>query len=1052
MKKRNILIATGMLLIIMAFLPNAPKKIQLTKGAHISMIGGNLGSRMMNYGVFDTELHLRFPNHQLTIRNMSDGGDTPGFRPHSARNDPWAFPGAEKFQKEHANPSHSEGDFPKPDEWLTHLKTDVLLAFFGYSEAFEGAAGLANFKAELEAFVKHTLAQKYNGISTPQLALISPIAFQNLSAKYDLPNGITENKNLELYTKAIQEVATKYNVLFLDAFNPSKKWFETGEELTIDGFQLNEAGYQKFAALLVEQLFENEGIKNENSRKAIKEAVLEKDWFWHNDYKIPNGVHVYGRRYKPFGPDNYPDEVTKVRQMTLIRDSAVWYAANNHIFNGENTDNRPYDVAAADAQTLVLKPVATNSKAIGENSPYLSQEEAMKKFTMAQGFKIDLFASEDEFPDLAKPCQLAFDNKGRLWVAVMPTYPHYRPGDPKPKDKLIILEDTNNDFKADKLTVFADNLHIPAGFEIAPEGVYVSQGTNLKLFTDTNGDDKADKVEIILSGFDDHDTHHVISAFCADPSGAIYMGEGVFLHTSVETPYRTVRGTNGGFMRYNPAQKKLDKIAQLPIPNPWGIAFDDWGQPFFLSTSSPDMFWMTPGTVKPIYGFSSPTGKSIIEDKHRVRPTSGLEFISSRHFPDEIQGDFILNNTIGFLGTKMHRLIDSSTGYISKHRMDLVRSSDPNFRPVDMEFAADGSLYLADWHNTLIGHMQHNARDPLRDHVHGKIYRITYPSRPLVTPAKIDGASIETLLDNLKLHEYRSRYRTKRELRGRDKNEVFNKLQIWLKNLDTKDANYERYQLEGLWVSWGINKIDEKLLKTLLKSQNEKVRAAAIEVLRFNTDKIKNGADIIAQAANDKSGRVRMGALVASTWLDKPIGEKVLKNLEKQPMDDALRITYNYVKQPSGEAKNSNIAVKPIDKKSGMYVKGMEIYNREGYCGTCHQADGDGLESSGFPPLSKSKWVTGSTDRLIKLVLHGLYGPMEVNGRQYAGTVPMTPYGSLLSDEEVASVLNYVRNSFGNTSSVIITPEKVKAVREATKKQKGFYSPKELLKLHPDEE
>jgi mono/diheme cytochrome c family protein/glucose/arabinose dehydrogenase len=1052
MNKRNTLIAACTLLIITAFLPTASKKIQLTRRAHISMIGGNLGSRMLNYGFFDTEMHLRFSENQLTIRNMCDGGDTPGFRPHSARNDPWAFPGAEKFQTEYANKSHSEGDFPKPDEWLTTLKTDVILAFFGYSESFQGAAGLANFKAELEAFVQHTLAQKYNGITPPQLALISPIAFQNLSAQYDLPNGINENKNLELYTKAIQEVASKYDVLFLDAFNPSKKWFETGEQLTIDGFQLNEAGYQKFATLLVEQLFENKSIQNENSRKTIKEAVLEKDWFWHNDFKIPNGVHVYGRRFKPFGPDNYPDEVTKVRQMTIIRDSAVWFAANNRTFDGESGDNRPYDVAAADAKTLVLKPVETNSKLIGENSPYLYGDDALKKFTMAPGFKIELFASEKEFTDLANPVQVTFDNKGRLWVAVMPTYPHYRPGDPLPNDKLIILEDTNNDFKADKLTVFADHLHIPAGFELAPEGVYVSQGTNLKLYTDTDGDDKADKVEIILSGFDDHDTHHVISAFCADPSGAIYMGEGVFLHTSVETPYGTVRGTNGGFMRYNPAQKKLDKIAQLPIPNPWGIAFDQWGQPFFLSTSSPDMFWMTPGTVKPIYGFSSPTGKSIIEDKHRVRPTSGLEFIYSRHFPDEVQGDFLLNNTIGFLGAKMHRLIDSSTGYTSKHRMDLVRSSDPNFRPVDMEIAPDGSMYLADWHNTLIGHMQHNARDPLRDHVHGRIYRISYPSRPLVTPAKIDGASIEILLDNLKLPEYRSRYRTKRELRGRDKNEVFNKLQIWLKTLDKNDVNYERYQLEGLWVSWGINKIDEKLLNTLLKSKDEKVRAAVIEVLRFNTDKIKNGVDIIAQAASDNSGRVRMEALVASTRLDKPIGQKVLKNLEKTPMDDALRITYNYVSKPSGEVKNNNLASKPIDKKSGMYVKGMEIYNKEGYCGTCHQADGDGLESSGFPPLSKSKWVTGSTDRLIKLVLHGLYGPMEVNGRQYAGTVPMTPYGSLLSDTEVASVLNYIRNSFGNNSPIIITSEKVKAVRDATKKQKGFYSPKELLKLHPNED
>ena len=264
MRKIYLLFSTIVLVMIMAFLPLSSKKIQLTKGAHISMIGGNLGSRMLNYGVFDTELHLRFPEHQLVIRNMCDGGDLPGFRPHSARNDPWAFPNADKFQTEFANPSHSEGTFPKPDEWLSNLKPDVLLAFFGYSESFAGAEGLLNFKAELSAFVAHTLAQKYNGVATPQLALISPIAFQNLSDKYDLPNGINENKNLELYTKAIQEIAAKYDVLFLDAFNPSKKWFETGEQLTIDGFQLNTEGYQKFAVLLANQLFESKGIQNEN--------------------------------------------------------------------------------------------------------------------------------------------------------------------------------------------------------------------------------------------------------------------------------------------------------------------------------------------------------------------------------------------------------------------------------------------------------------------------------------------------------------------------------------------------------------------------------------------------------------------------------------------------------------------------------------------------------------------------------------------------------------------------------------------------------------------
>src|SRR5690606_7411610 len=160
-------------------------------------------------------------------------------------------------------------------------------------------------------------------------------------------------------------------------------------------------------------------------------------------------------------------------------------------------------------------------------------------------------------------------NKGRLWVAVMPTYPHWRPGDPKPNDKLIILEDTDHDGKADKQTTFADSLHLPIGFEFAPEGVYVSQGTNLVLLTYDSGDDRADRREIILSGFDDHDTHHAHSAYTLDPSGAIYMGEGVFLHTNVETPYGVVRATNGGFYRYNPQRGKLERTAQLSIPNPW---------------------------------------------------------------------------------------------------------------------------------------------------------------------------------------------------------------------------------------------------------------------------------------------------------------------------------------------------------------------------------------------------------------------------------------------------------------------------------------------------
>ena len=171
-----------------------------------------------------------------------------------------------------------------------------------------------------------------------------------------------------------------------------------------------------------------------------------------------------------------------------------------------------------------------------------------------------------------------------------------------------------------------------------------------------------------------------------------------------------------------------------------------------------------PSSIRPTYGIANPMTKNLIEEDHMVRPTSGLEFVSSRHFPDNVQGDLLINNTIGFLGMKQHKLVDNGTGYTCEHRQDLIVGSDTNFRPVDMEFAPDGSLYFVDWHNVLIGHMQHNARDPLRDHVHGRIYRITYPSRPLVPPAEISGASIDVLIENLKLPEYRSRYRTKKRI------------------------------------------------------------------------------------------------------------------------------------------------------------------------------------------------------------------------------------------------------------------------------------------------
>lgn len=1182
----------------------APDEVDLAPESRIVLMGNGLGSRMQEFGHFETGLHLRYPEHDLFIRNIADEGNTPSFRPHSGRGYQLGFPGAEQFHHPYSggNTADGVGHFKTEEEWLTELGPDVLVAFFGFNESFQGSSGLDNFQAELDAFVEHTLSQQYNGESAPKLVLVSPTGYEDRTDTIDVPDGESENSNLAAYTSVMEGVAKKHDVMFVDAFSASLDWYENADEpLTADGALLNEAGYRKLSEFLIDRIFNSPSVKAESHRDEVHDWVMDKNWLWTNDFKIPNGVHVFGRRHEPYGPDNYPFELEKLGEMTAIRDRAIWAAAR-----GETID-----VDALDAQTSSLPDVESNYNPSGSKFgtlDFLKGEEALETIDVPEGYKIEQWATEEEFPALANPVQLTFDNQDRLWVAVMPSYPHWRPGDPRPDDKLLILEDTNNDGKADKQTVFADNLHLPMGFAIAADGVYVSQGVHLMRLRDTDGDDHADEREIIFSGFDDHDTHHAISAYAQDPSGAIIMSEGVFLRTNVETAYGPVRGTNGGFYRFNPQRRKLERHAQLSIPNPWGVAFDDWGQHFFLHTSGPPMEWMLPGSIRPKYGNSSPGSKNLIEPSHRVRPTSGLEFVSSRHFPDEVQGDILLNNTIGFLGAKQHEMMEDGTGYDSRFRQDLMDSSDGNFRPVDMEFAPDGSLYVVDWHNPLIGHMQHNARDPNRDHTHGRIYRITYPDRPLVDPPPIHDASIEQLLENLKLPEYRARDRSRRELRSRDADEVLAALDEWVANLDEDHDDHEHRLLEALWVTWGLNQVDQDLLHRLLESEDHRARAAAVRVLRYTGHQVPNQVELLQRAIRDPHGRVQLEAVAAGSRLDRSDALAVLEAAAGQSTSDAqadgvkvspgggtIRITppsddtitaftmalpgddrtinlaemeidvdgenvapdadlsqsseYNDSQFPISNLVDGNrgnfshtafesdpwirvefdapVAVDEIriwnrggfeerfdgaqitffagddevgatevqihggspfaddswinsayqaalahvndetvdeagdelvvperlandEQASELFIDGAEIYGREGHCATCHQPDGQGLPASGFPPLSQTRWVNGNDERLIKLTLKGLHGPIEVKGVNYAGQVPMTGFENLLNDEELAAVLTFVRNSFGNESPTI-TPEQVKQVREEASDHSGFYNPQQLLEMHPHE-
>ncbi len=1039
------------------------------KGASIVLVGGAQGERLQYDGYFETLLHLRHPDREFVVRNQCFPGDTAAYRPRAGRGNPWAFPGAEKLRPEFSR-HRGDGIEPSADEWLTLAKADVVIGFFGYSESFDGPDGVAKFGAELDAWITHTRGMKYNGGSTPAIALVSPLAFENLSSAPDLPDGVRENTNLVLYAEAMRRLAAERKVGFVDLLGPSKALMDAeAKPLTSNGFLANEDGARLLAPVLLDGLFGPSPVRSKASPAKLRELVIEKAGFHRSDNRIVNGVHVYGRRRAPFGTVNYPQEIEKIRQLTANRDRAVWAMAAG----------RGYDLAGADKATRALDAVESNFR---QPISFLNPKDSLDSFRMMDGFKIEVFATEERFPDLRNPVQMSFDNKGRLWVSTMPSYPHHKPGDPPADDRILIFEDTDNDGVADKQTVFADKLSLPTGFEIQPEGVYVAQAPNLCLLRDTDGDDVADKRELILGGFDPHDTHHAIGAFSVDPSGALYLLEGTFLHSQVETAYGPRRDIDSGVWRFERRSQRLERYSQSGYANPWGVAFDDWGQCFLADASGGMNWWELPLSAKVPFGHQ--IGKTAEFAPKRARPTSGAEFISSRHFPDELQGGWMVNNCIGFLGTSIHAIREDGSGFAGKHIGDIVSSKDPNFRPCDLEFAPDGSLYLLDWHNPLIGHMQHSVRDPNRDHDHGRIYRITYPSRPLVKPVPIAGAPVPALLKALEEPEIRTRYRARRELRGRNPDEVLAAVKAWLASVSPDNPRHDHHLCEALWTTMGIGRIDRDILLKTLGAKSHQARAAATDAIRFQWRVIPDHAELLLKAAADEHPRVRLTAMIAASWLDNADGAKIAIGALERPVDSWMSEAYKsvlltladdirgLVKTPGFDladkprtsdflanklrfsARDFAAASQPAEPRLPpdeleLFRRGKEIYSRETHCATCHQENGEG--DAIYPPIAGSEWVTGDETRLIKLVLKGIWGPITVKGKTYDpknGVPPMMPFEALLKDDELAAVLTYIRNNYGNSAPAVRT-ETVRAVREATKDKQDFYTVEDLLKQHP---
>jgi len=830
-------------------------RLELEKGDTIVIIGNTLAERMQYFGHWESLLHSRFPEHELRVRNLGWSADELTLRPRSL-------------------------DYDDHGHTLEDHKPDVVIAAFGFNESFEGTEGLDAFRSDLEAFIEETTSTTYNGEAPPALVLLSPIAHEDLGVR-TLPDGSENNKRLALYTEAMADVAKSRGVVFVDLFRPTRSGYEQDDEpWTFNGVHLTDDGYRKLAPILDQALFGQRPESVNADLEALRAEVLEKNKQHFYDYRAINGYYIYGGRKEPFGVVNFPAEFAKLRKMVEVRDRRIWKAAR-----GESLPE-----TIDDSGTGSFVQVESN---VPERVTITSPEETLESFELPEGFEINLYASEVEFPNLKNPCQLAFDAQGRLWVTTMESYPMYLPGNPV-DDKVLIFEDTDGDGRADEETIFADGLHVPTGIELGDGGAYVAQQPNLMFLEDTDGDDRADVRQYRLHGFDSADSHHALSAFTWGPGGALYFQEGTFHHTQVETPYGPERVKNAAVFRYEPITERFDIFVSYPFANPWGHTFDRWGQNFVADASGGANYFATAFSGDVDYPRKHPSMKQFLEKQWR--PTSGCELVSSRNFPEEFQGNYLLNNVIGFHGVLQYEMKEDGSGFSAEPVEPLLRSSDRNFRPVDLEFGPDGALYIVDWFNPLIGHMQHSIRDPKRDVNHGRIWRIHYTGKPLVEPAEIEGQPIPELLDLLKVYEDRTRYRARRELRERDSAEVARAVDAWVANLNRDDPNYWHQMLEALWVKQHHVLVDRALLETLLRCPEPKARGAATRVLCYWRHHLEDPIALLQVQVNDEHPRVRLEAVRALSFFegaDAVRAQEVALESLLHPQDDYLEYTLN---------------------------------------------------------------------------------------------------------------------------------------------------------------
>ncbi len=518
-----------------------------------------------------------------------------------------------------------------------------------------------------------------------------------------------------------------------------------------------------------------------------------------------------------------------------------------------------------------------------ETIPLTSPEQAVARFNLPEGFRVSLFAAE---PDVRQPIAIATDPRGRLWVAENNTYAESGVNfDSSQRDRIVILDDTDHDGRSDRRTVFWDQAEKLTSVEVGFGGVWALCPPHLLFIPDRDGDDRPDGApEVVLDGWNADDVrHNIANGLRWGPDGWLYGRHGILATSHVGKPGSTPAERtpiNCGIWRYHPTRKVFEVVCR-GTTNPWGMDWNDLGEPFFINTVIGHLWHALPGAhyqrmygedFNPyLYRLMPQTADHVHWDTSAeswddiralgVTPTtdraggghahSGLMFYLGDNWPDAFR-DAVF--TINLHGRRLNqdRLKRQGAGYVGVHAADLLKTDDPWFRAVDLIYGNDGGVYIADWSD--IGECHEN------DGVHrssGRIYKVTYQQPPRPDHADLTALSNAELVGLLNRRNDWYVRQSRRILQERAASgQSLEDVHAQLKTLYEQEKDVRR-KLRALWCLHVTGGTDRDFLIQQLNAPNEHIRSWAVRLLMDDGEIPEEIISrLVVQARDETSGLV----------------------------------------------------------------------------------------------------------------------------------------------------------------------------------------------------